>query len=70
MSALVLALAIHVEPVTLTTIERATAVSCSLQLLTNDALTVAVMEQLALNDLTTNDENFNTATGITVWKPR
>jgi predicted nucleic acid-binding protein len=69
-TALVRALTIHVEPVTLTTLERATTVSSSFQLLTNDALTVAVMEHLGLKDLATNDENFDTLTSITVWKPR
>ena len=69
-TALVRALAIHVEPVTLTTLERATIVSSSFQLLTNDALTVAIMEHLGLKALTSNDENFDNVTGITVWKPR
>ena len=69
-TALVRALAIHVEPVTLTILERATIVSSSFQLLTNDALTVAIMEHLGLKALTSNDENFDNVTGITVWKPR
>ncbi len=69
-TALVRALVIHVEPVTLTTLERATIVSSSFQLLTNDALTVAIMEHLGLKALTSNDENFDNVTGITVWKPR
>lgn len=68
-TALVHALSIHVESITLSTLERATAVSTQFQLLTNDALTLAVMEHLGLKDLVTNDENFDTA-GIKVWKPR
>lgn len=68
--ALIRALAIHVEPVTLVTLERAAAISTKFQLLTNDALTIAVMEQLGLKDLATNDENFDTVAGVTVWKPR
>jgi predicted nucleic acid-binding protein len=67
---LVRTLAIHVEPVTLATLERASSVSTNFQLLTNDALTVAMMEALGLKDLATNDENFDTLTGLTVWKPR
>ena len=67
---LVRALALHVEPVTLATLERAASVSTTLQLLTNDALAVAVMEHLGLKDLATNDEDFDTLTSITVWKPR
>ncbi len=69
-AALIRALAIHVEPVTLTTLERATSISTKYQLLTNDALAVAVMEQLGVKDLATNDENFDTVTSLTVWKPR
>lgn len=69
-TALVRSLAIHVEPVTLTTLEHATAISTQYQLLTNDALTVAVMGQLGLKDMATNDENFDTVSSITVWKPR
>jgi len=65
---LVRGLAIHVEPVTLATLERAAAVSVSLQLLTNDALTIAVMAHLGLRDLATNDDNFDAAAGV--WKPR
>lgn len=68
--ALVHALNIHCEPVTLSTLERAATVSTKFHLLTNDTLTVAVMEQLALKDLTTNDENFDAVTSITVRKPR
>lgn len=68
-AALVRSLAIHVEPVTLITLERAASVSTKLQLLTNDALTVAVMEHLGLKDLATNDEDFSTVTSMTVWKP-
>ncbi len=69
-TALVRSLAIHVEPVSLSTLERATSVSTQFQLLTNDALTIAVMEQIGLKDLATNDENFGDVTGVIVWKPR
>ncbi len=69
-TALVRALAIHVEPITLTTLDRAAALSKHHQLLTNDALKVAVMEQLGLKDLATNDENFDIVMGYSVWKPR
>lgn len=69
-TALVRSLAIHVEPVTLITLERAASVSTKFQLLTNDALTVAVMEHLGLKDLATNDEDFDTVTSMTVWRPR
>ena len=68
-TSLVRALNIHVEPVTLVTLERATLLSTSFSLLTNDALTLAVMEHLGLKDLATNDRNFAKLTGITVWMP-
>lgn len=68
-TSLVRALSIHVEPVTLMTLERATLLSNSFKLLTNDALTVAVMEHLALKDLATNDRNFANLTGMTIWMP-
>lgn len=63
-TALVRSLAIHVEPIALSTLERATSISTQFQLLTNDALTIAVMEQIGLKDLATNDENFDTVTGV------
>ncbi len=52
-TSLVRALSIHVEPVTLVTLERATLLSTNFSLLTNDALTLAVMEHLGLKDLAT-----------------
>ncbi len=67
---LVRALAIHVEPVTLDLLERAGEVSTRDRLLTNDALTVALMEKLGLSHLATNDDNFDSLPGLSVWKPR
>lgn len=64
------ALAMHVEPVTVDLIERAAALSVQHQLLTNDAITVASMEKLGLTHLATNDDNFDTVPGFTIWKPR
>ncbi len=48
---------IHVEFVTLDLLERAADISIQHQLLTNDALTVAVMEKLRLTDIATNDDD-------------
>jgi predicted nucleic acid-binding protein len=59
-----------VEPVTLDLVERASAPSINHRLLTNDALTLAAMERLGLSHLVTNDGNFDSIPGITVWKPR
>ena len=55
---------------TLDLIERAAALSVQHRLLTNDAITVASMERLGLTDLATNDDNFDTVPGFTIWKPR
>ncbi len=67
---LVRALKLHVEPLTLELLERAADCSIQHQLLTNDALTVAVMEKLGLTDIATNDEDFDSVTHLRVWKPR
>ncbi len=64
------ALGMHVEPVTLVLISRAAALSVQYRLLTNDAITVASMEKLGLTHLATNDDNFDTVPGFTIWKPR
>jgi predicted nucleic acid-binding protein len=67
---LIKALSIHVEAVTLALLERATDLSRQYRLLTNDAVTVAVMERLRLSCLVTNDDNFDTVSSLVVWKSR
>ncbi|MFN0107810.1 MAG: type II toxin-antitoxin system VapC family toxin [Blastocatellia bacterium] len=67
---LVRALKIQVEPITLDLLERAADCSIQHQLLTNDALTIAVMEKLRLTDIATNDDDFDSVAHLTVWKPR
>lgn len=67
---MVRALDFHLEPVTPDLLETASDFSIQCRLLTNDALTVAVMRQLKLTHLVTNDDNFDVVTGIVVWKPR
>ena len=39
-------------------------------LLTNDSITLALMQQLGLTDIATNDDDFDAIPGLTVWKPR
>jgi predicted nucleic acid-binding protein len=39
-------------------------------LLTNDALIVALMQRHGLTHLVTNDDDFDSVPGITLWKPR
>ncbi|HEV8717708.1 MAG TPA: type II toxin-antitoxin system VapC family toxin [Candidatus Binatia bacterium] len=68
--ALTRALSLRVEPVTLDILERAAAISTQYRLLTNDAVTIAVMEKLGLSHLVTNDDNFDSIPGLTIWKPR
>jgi predicted nucleic acid-binding protein len=67
---LVRELNITVEPVTLTVVDRATALSQQHQLLTNDALTLALLDRIGITDLVTNDDDFDSVASITVWKPR
>ena len=67
---LVRALNLHVEAVTLDLVGRAAHLSTQHWLLTNDALILVVMEKLGLTHLATNDGNFDSVPGITVWKPR
>jgi predicted nucleic acid-binding protein len=44
--------------------------SLSHGLLTNDALTVALMRRNGLADLASNDDDFNRVPALTVWKPQ
>ena len=39
-------------------------------LLTNDALSVALMQRNGLVDMATNDDDFDDVPGVTIWKPR
>jgi predicted nucleic acid-binding protein len=64
------ALSIHVEPITTEILERAAQLSPQHRLLTNDALSVAVMERLGLSNMVSNDDNFDSIPGLTIWKPR
>ena len=67
---LIQALSMYVEPVTLALLERAADLSRQYLLLTNDAVTMAVMECLRLSCLVTNDDNFDAVPNLFVWKPR
>jgi predicted nucleic acid-binding protein len=64
------ALGIHIELITPDLLETAAGLSTQLNLLTNDALTIATMKKLGLTDLATNDDDFDRLEGITAWKPR
>ena len=62
-------LRLHVEAITLELLARGADLSTQERLLTNDALTLAVMEHLGVTVLATNDDDFDTVPGITVYKP-
>ena len=68
--AIIRALNVQVEEVSVDILEAGAELSSQLGLLTNDAITVAIMQNLGLTHLATNDNNFDRVPGITVWKPR
>ncbi len=59
-----------VEPVTFAHLQAAQTGSTSSGLLTNDSLSVAVMQVLALTDIASNDADLAGITGLTLWQPR
>jgi predicted nucleic acid-binding protein len=64
-AATVRSLRLPVEAITLESLARGAALSSQQRLLTNDALTLAVMEQLRVTALATNDDDFDAVEGIT-----
>lgn len=69
MAATVRDLRLPVEAITLELLARGADLSAQHRLLTNDALTLAVMEKLGVTALATNDDDFDAVEGITVYKP-
>ncbi len=67
--ALARALQITIEPITAALLQRGAELSPQQRLLTNDALTLAVMEKLGVSHLATNDDDFDSIAGLTVCKP-
>jgi predicted nucleic acid-binding protein len=68
-AATVRSLRLPVEAITLELLARGADVSSQKRLLTNDAITLAVMEKLGVTILATNDDDFGAVEGITVYKP-
>jgi predicted nucleic acid-binding protein len=68
-AATVRGLRLPIETITLDLLARGADLSTQKRLLTNDALTLAVMEKLGVTALATNDDDFDTVAGITVYKP-
>ena len=62
-------LRLHIEAITLELLARGADLSTQHRLLTNDALTLAVVEKLGVTALATNDDDFDAVEGITVYKP-
>ena len=61
---------IKVEAVTLDVLTQAAEIAVREQLLINDATTLALMYMREITHLATNDDNFDSVSGIQVWKPR
>lgn len=59
-----------VEPITLAHLRTAQGFSAAHGLLTNDSLTAAVMQSLALADLASNDPDLSVMPALTVWQPQ
>ena len=67
--ATVRSLRLPVEVITLDLLAHGAELSSQKRLLTNDALTLAVMEKLGVTALATNDDDFDAVEGLTVYKP-
>lgn len=63
------ALGIRIEAITVDLLSQAAKLSPQHHLLTNDALTLAVMEKLLLTHLATNDDDFDSIPGLIISKP-
>ncbi|MGH9768024.1 MAG: type II toxin-antitoxin system VapC family toxin [Blastocatellia bacterium] len=66
---LAITLRITIEPTTLDLLKRGAELSPQRRLLTNDALTLAVMEKLGVSYIATNDDDFDSIAGLIVCKP-
>lgn len=67
--ALAQALKITIVPITMDLLQRGVELSPQQRMLTNDALTLAVMEKVGANVLATNDDDFDAIPRLTVYKP-
>ena len=61
---------VTVVPVTPQHFQTAPQLCAQHGLLTNDALLIAVMQTLGLNELASNDLDLTRVPGLTVWKPQ
>lgn len=63
------AMRITVELITPDLLKRSADISSQKRLLTNDALTLAILEKSGVNYLATNDDDFDSIPGLIVCKP-
>lgn len=63
------ALGVWIEAITVDLLLRGAKLSPQYHLLTNDALTLAVMEKLSVTHLATNDDDFDSIPGLVIFKP-
>jgi predicted nucleic acid-binding protein len=61
---------VTIEPVTFAHLQTAQGFSTLHGLLTNDSLTAAVMQSLALTDVASNDPDLSVMPGLTIWRPQ
>ena len=66
----IVAMHVHIEPLTIVLLQQAAHLSVTHELLTNDAALLAHMQALGITHLATNDDDFDKVRWITVWKPR
>lgn len=62
-------LQITITPITFELLQRGAELSPQQRLLTNDALTLAVLEKLGISHLVTNDDDFDSIAGLRIYKP-
>lgn len=67
---LVAAMPIAILPVDLDALVDAQRTAQSYGLLASDALIVAIVQRHGLTHLATNDDDFDSVAGLTLWKPR
>lgn len=68
-TALAQALKITIVPITIDLLRRGAELSPQMRLLTNDSLTLAVMEKAQVNLLATNDDDFDSVPRVIAYKP-
>ncbi|HEV8717007.1 MAG TPA: type II toxin-antitoxin system VapC family toxin [Candidatus Binatia bacterium] len=61
---------VMIESVTFAHLQTAQGLSTLHGLLTNDSLTVAMMQAFGLTDLASNDPDLSVVPGLTIWRPQ